>query len=158
MNKKIIAIGLALSLGGLSCINVQAKKISSADEAEKMASDYVKGATVLHVEEDDDDGVWVYEVDMKKGSKKYELKYNASNGKLVEYQWEKISHKRAGKKVSEKNIRRMAEKKVKNATITELDYDSDDAKYEIEMYDKSKKYELEYSTDGTLISYKWEKL
>ena len=52
----------------------------------------------------------------------------------------------------------MAEKKVKNATITELDYDSDDAKYEIEMYDKSKKYELEYSTDGTLISYKWEKL
>lgn len=41
------------------------------------------------MEEDDDDGVWVYEVDMKKGSKKYELKYNASNGKLVEYQWEK---------------------------------------------------------------------
>jgi len=26
------------------------------------------------------------------------------------------------------------------------------------MYDKSKKYELEYSTDGTLVSYKWEKL
>ena len=158
MNKKIIAIGLALSFGALSCITAQAKGISSTTEAEKLASDYVKGATVLHVEEDDDDGVWVYEADMKKGSKKYELKYNASNGKLVEYQWEKISHKKASKKVSEKTIRRMAEKKVKNATITELDYDSDDAKYEIEMYDKSKKYELEYSTDGTLISYKWEKL
>ena len=158
MNKKIIAMFLAFSLGGLSCITAQAKKISSTAEAEKLASDYVKGATVLHVEKDDDDGIWVYEVNMKKGNKKYELKYNASNGKLVEYQWEKISHKRASKKVSEKTIRGMAEKKVKNATITELDYDSDDAKYEIEMYDKSKKYELEYSTDGTLISYKWEKL
>lgn len=158
MNKRIIAIGLALSLSSLSCITAQAKKISSNTEAEELALDYVKGATVLHVEEDDDDGVWVYEVDMKKGGKKYELKYNASNGKLVEYQWEKISHKRASKKVSEKTIRRMAGKKVKNATITEFDYDSDDAKYEIEMYDKNKKYELEYSADGTLISYKWEKL
>ena len=97
MNKKIIAIGLALSIGGLSAANVQAKKITSSSQAEEMASEYVKGATVLFVEEDEDDGVWTYEVDMKKGSKKYELVYQASNGKLIEYKWEKTGHRKSKK-------------------------------------------------------------
>lgn len=157
MNKKIIAIGLALSIGGLSAANVQAKKITSSSQAEKMASEYVKGATVLFVEEDKDDGVLTYEVDMKKGSKKYELVYQASNGKLIEYKWEKTNHKKGSKKVSEKEIRNKAGQKVKNAEITEISYDTDDAEYEVELTSKSKKYELDYSADGTLISYQWEK-
>ncbi|MCI9078274.1 MAG: hypothetical protein HFH68_05020 [Lachnospiraceae bacterium] len=157
MNKKVIAIGLALSIGGISAVNAQAKKITSSSQAEKMASEYVKGATVLFVEEDEDDGVWTYEVDMKKGSKKYELVYQASNGKLIEYKWEKTGHKKGNKKVSEKAIRSQAGKKVKNAKIIEVDYDMEDAEYEVELIGKSKKYELGYSEDGTLISYQWEK-
>lgn len=157
MNKKIIAIGLALSIGGLSAANVQAKKITSSSQAEKMASEYVKGATVLFVEKDEDDGILTYEVDMKKGSKKYELVYQASNGKLIEYKWEKTGYKKSNKKVSEKEIRSQAEKKVKNAKITEIDYDLEDAEYEASLIGKNKKYELGYSEDGTLISYQWEK-
>lgn len=157
MNKKVIAMGLALSIGVLPAVTAQAKRITSSAQAEKLASEYVKDATVLFVEEDEDDGITVYEVDMKKGSKKYELLYQASNGKLIEYKWEKTGHRRSSKKVSEKEIRRQAEKKIKNATITEVDYDSEDAKYEVELITKSKKYELDYSADGTLISYKWEK-
>ena len=157
MNKKIIAIGLALSIGGISAVNVQAKKITSSHQAEKMASEYVKGATVLFVEEDKDDGVRTYEVDMKKGSKKYELVYQASNGKLIGYKWEKTGHRKSKKKVSEKEIRLQAGKKVKNAEIIEVDYDLEDAEYEVELIGKSKKYELGYSADGKLISYEWEK-
>ncbi len=157
MNKKIIAIGLALTIGGLSAASVQAKKITSSSQAEKMASGYVKCAMVLFVEEDKDDGVLTYEVDMKKGSKKYELVYQASNGKLIEYKWEKTGHKKSNKKVSEKEIRRQAGKKVKNAEIIEVDYDLEDAEYEVELIGKSKKYELGYSEDGTLISYQWER-
>lgn len=157
MNKKIIAIGLALSIGGLSAASVQAKKITSSSQAEKMASGYVKGATVLFVEKDEDDGILTYEVDMKKGSKKYELVYQASNGKLIEYKWEKTGYKKSNKKVSEKEIRSQAEKKVKNAKITEIDYDLEDAEYEASLIGKNKKYELGYSEDGTLISYQWEK-
>lgn len=157
MNKKITAIGLALIIGGISAANVQAKKITSSSQAEKMASGYVKGATVLFVEEDKDDGVLTYEVDMKKGSKKYELVYQASNGKLIEYKWEKTNHKKGSKKVSEKEIRHKAGQKVKNAEITEISYDTDDAEYEVELTSKSKKYELDYSADGTLISYQWER-
>lgn len=157
MNKKVIAMGLALSIGVLPAVTAQAKGITSSAQAEKLASEYVKDATVLFVEEDEDDGITVYEVDMKKGSKKYELLYQASNGKLIEYKWEKTGHRRSSKKVSEKEIRRQAEKNIKNATITEVDYDSEDAKYEVELITKSKKYELDYSADGTLISYKWEK-
>lgn len=157
MNKKVIAMGLALSIGVLPAVTAQAKRITSSAQAEKLASEYVKDATVLFVEEDEDDGITVYEVDMKKGSKKYELLYQASNGKLIEYKWEKTGHRRSSKKVSEKEIRRQAEKNIKNATITEVDYDSEDAKYEVELITKSKKYELDYSADGTLISYKWEK-
>ena len=48
-------------------------------------------------------------------------------------------------------------KKVKNAKIIEIDYDLEDAEYEVELIGKSKKYELAYSADGTLISYQWEK-
>ena len=46
---------------------------------------------------------------------------------------------------------------MKNASITEVDYDLEDAEYEVELITKNKKYELDYSADGTLISYKWEK-
>lgn len=157
MNKKIIAAGLALSIGILPAVTTQAKKITSSTQAEKLAKEYVKGATVLFTEEDEDDGVTVYEIDMKKGNKKYELVYQASNGKLIEYKWEKTGHKKGSTKVSEKEIRRQAEKKIKNATITEVDYDSEDAEYEVELITKNKKYELGYSADGTLISYQWEK-
>lgn len=157
MNKKIIAAGLALSTIGLSAASVQAKKITSSAQAEKLATKYVKGATVLFTEEDNDDGMHVYEVDLKKGSKKYELAYKASNGKLIEYKWEKTNYKRNNKRMSEKEIRSLAEKKIKNATITETDYDSDDAEYEVEMIGKNKKYELNYSSGGELVSYKWEK-
>lgn len=157
MNKKIIAAALALTIGGLSAVTVQAKKITSSSQAEKMASEYVKGATVLFVEEDEDDGLQTYEVDLKKGSKKYELVYQASNGKLIEYKWKKTNYKKSNKKVSEKEIRHKAAKKVKNAEIIEIDYDIDDAEYEVELTSKSKKYELDYSADGILISYQWEK-
>lgn len=156
MNKKVIVAGLALSLGILLPAGVQAKKITSSAQAEKLAKEYVKGATVLFTEEDEDDGITVYEVDMKKGSKKYELVYQASNGKLIEYKWEKTGHKKGSKEISEKEIKRQAKKKVKNASITEVDYDLEDAEYEVELITKNKKYELDYSADGTLISYKWE--
>jgi len=52
MNKKIIAAGLALSTIGLSAASVQAKKITSSAQAEKLATKYVKGATVLFTEEE----------------------------------------------------------------------------------------------------------
>lgn len=158
MNKKVIAIGLALSTMVLPAASVQAKKITSTAQAEKLAKKHVKGATVLFTEKDKDNGVQVYEVDLKKGVRKYELVYRASNGKLIEYKWEKTGHKGNGKKVSEKAVRQMAEKRIKNAKIIETDYDSDDAEYEVDMVGKNKKYELSYSTDGTLVSYKWEKL
>lgn len=157
MNKKIIAMGLALSIIALPAVTAQAKRITSSAQAEKLAKEYVKGATVLFTEEDEDDGIAVYEVDMKKGSKKYELVYQASNGKLIEYKWEKTGHKKGSKEISEKEIKRQAKKKVKNASITEVDYDLEDAEYEVELITKNKKYELDYSADGTLISYKWEK-
>ena len=158
MNKKVIAMGLALSTMVLPVANVQAKKITSTAQAEKLAKKHVKGATVLFTEKDEEDGVQVYEVDLKKGSTKYELVYKASNGKLIEYKWEKKRGKKSSKKVSEKEIRRLAEKKIKNARIVETDYDSDDAEYEVDMTGKNKKYELAYTPGGILVSYKWEKL
>lgn len=43
----------------------------------------------MWMERDDDDGIEIYEVEMKKGSVKYELKYHGRTGKLLEYKWEK---------------------------------------------------------------------
>ena len=65
------------------------KALLSKAACKKLAKKKVPGATVLWVERDDDDGIEIYEVEMKKGSVKYELTYHGRTGKLLEYKWEK---------------------------------------------------------------------
>ena len=65
------------------------KALLSKAACKKLAKKKVPGATVLWIERDDDDGIEVCEIKMKKGSVKYELKYHGRTGKLLEYKWEK---------------------------------------------------------------------
>ncbi len=65
------------------------KALLSKAACKKLAKKKVPGASVVWMERDDDDGIEIYEVEMKKGSVKYELKYHGRTGKLLEYKWEK---------------------------------------------------------------------
>lgn len=145
-----------------SCTTVEAAKIKNANQAQKAALKKVPSAQVVEVDTDMENGVLVYEVELYKGKKEYSLQYRASNGKLLEYEWEISGYyygKQNKKNLSKKEIRKKALKKVKNATVTStnLIYDDGMAEYKVKLKKGSKKYELIYnSKTGKLIKYEWK--
>ncbi len=69
----------------------QNKKNLSKKAIKEKALKQVKGASLVSIVLDHDDGMAQYEVKMHKGNKKYELVYNSKTGKLLEYQWEIVT-------------------------------------------------------------------
>lgn len=55
-------------------------------KAKSIASKKVPGGQFVKVEFDKDDGVAVYEVEMKKDGMEYEMKIHAKSGKILEYE------------------------------------------------------------------------
>lgn len=55
-------------------------------KAKSIASKKVPGGRFVKVEFDKDDGVAVYEIEMKKDGMEYEMKIHAKNGKILEYE------------------------------------------------------------------------
>lgn len=91
--KKTTAVLLAagfIMTGGLAAADgVWAAKLSSANQARQKALQKVPNAVVTGVDADRENGEQVYEVELVKGSKKYDITYRASDGKMLEYGWEK---------------------------------------------------------------------
>ncbi len=141
--------------------SVYAKKINSMKEAEKLARKKVKNATIVESDKDYEKGVLIYEIEMVKGTKEYNLTYRASDGKLIEYGWEqhKLDRSSRKKKMSESKCRSLAQKKVPGASITSirLKYDDGIDQYKVKMKKGNKKYELEYhARTRELIGYEWK--
>lgn len=161
MKKGIFFVALAVVCSSmLLCAPVksEAKKIGSLSTAKKMAKKKVKKAVITEAGTDYEKGTLVYEVELFKGSREYNLKYRASDGKLLEYQWEL---KNAGysrtKKVSVSKIRKKAASKVKKAKILSVVLDDDDYEYKVIMKKGTKKYKLVYHAgNGKLEEYGWE--
>lgn len=139
----------------------EAKKISSVGAAKKLARNKVKGAVVTEVDIDYENGGLVYEVSLFKGSREYGLSYRASDGKLVQYEWESagttgISN---GKRLTKSQIKKLAKKYVKKAKITQvyLDVDDGEEEYKVSMKKGTKTYQLIYAArTGKLMEYKWK--
>lgn len=138
----------------------QANKITSINQAKNKALKEVKNAVVLDVDKDKDDGIIVYDVDLLKGNKKYNIVYRASDGKKIEYGWE--LHKyyaKNGKSISESRCQKLALNKVKNATVISIVKKTDDGMqvYKVKLKKGDKKYTLEYhASTGKLMEYEWE--
>lgn len=139
----------------------KAKKITSISQAEKKALRKVKGGTVTEVDKDYEAGVIVYEIQILKGTKEYDVTYRASDGKLLSYGWEEHRVNRTTKKkiMSRAACRKLAKKKVKGAKITTLVRKFDDGVdvYKLKLKAKNKRYTLEYHARiGKLLEYEWE--
>lgn len=163
MKKGIFFIALAVICGSvLLCAPVksEAKKIGSLSAAKKMAKKKVKKAVITEAGTEYEKGMLVYEIELFKGSREYDVKYRASDGKLLEYRWElKNTAYSRTKKLSESKIRKKAASKVKNAKIVSvvLDMDDDDYEYKVIMKKGKKKYKLVYHAgNGKLLEYGWE--
>lgn len=151
-----------ISIGTLSSVDsTYAKKITNMEQAKEKALKKVKNAVVSEIEKDYENGKAVYEVTLIKGTKKYELTYRASNGKLVSYQWEEKEEKSKSDKsiMSKRECKKLAKNKVKNGSIIRITgkYDDGIYVYKVKMKKGNRKYTLEYRADnGKLLEYEWK--
>lgn len=141
--------------------DVYAKAITSASQAQTKALKKVEGATVIEVEYDVEDGVGEYDVELVKGSKKYDITYRASDGKMLSYGWEKTGVTPSYDKpiISMETCKSKAQKKVKSAELVSINQKTDDGIdiYKVKMSSSTKKYDLKYhARTGALIEYDWE--
>ncbi|MCI9418425.1 MAG: hypothetical protein HFG32_00175 [Eubacterium sp.] len=143
---------------------VEAKKMTSVEQAKKAALKKVPSATVIKVGADYEDGVRVYEVELLKAGKEHNFEYRASDGKLLQYDWEINNppiQDQNKKNISKKAIQKKARNKVKKATVlgTALTYDDGRAEYKVKLSNKSKSYKLVYDAkSGKLLEYEWKLL
>lgn len=152
----LVSVGVLSSSG-----TVYAKKITNIWQAEAMALKKVKNGIVTEIDKDYEKGSLVYEVDLVKGTKEYEITYRASDGKIIAYGWEENKIDRTSKKkvMSKSKIKKLAQKKVKGAAITSVEKKRDHGiyVYKVKMKKNSTKYTLEYhARTGKLLEYQWE--
>ena len=139
-----------------------AKAIQSASQAQEAALKEVPSATVVEVDTDMENGELIYEVELQKGGKEYNLHYRSSDGSLVKYEWE-LNHppytNQNKKNLSKQAIRKKALEQVKNATVvsTVLKHDDGRSEYKVVLKKGNKQYKLVYdSKSGRLLEYEWE--
>lgn len=164
MKRKIFTVCILLCLMGIfmgGARTADAKKITSISQAEKKAAKKVKHATVTEAEVDSEHGEQVYEISLRKGTRKYEVKYRARDGKNLHYSWEEkdIASVDSTKILTRRECKRLAKKKVKRGKITSLrkKYDDGIPVYKVKLKKGSKKYTLEYLIEGKkLIEYEWD--
>lgn len=162
--KKAAICSLLIIACSIACSHTaaEAKKIQNASQAEAEALKKVPSATVTEVDTDTDNGVLVYEVELYKNGREYNLEFRASDGKLIKYEWEIANPSytsQDAKDLSKSSIEQKALKKVKNATVvsTTLTYDDGMVQYKVKLKKGSKKYKLVYdSKTGKLLEYEWE--
>ena len=155
---------LCLAFAVLACTpnDVSAKELTKISQAKKLARKQVKGASVVKAEQDEDDGVPVFEVKLSKGKKVFDLVYRASDSKLLSYDWEIKSRyikKSSGASISDSKCRSLAKKQVSGAKITSLaqKYDGGISVYKVKMKKSNKKYGMKFhAVTGKLLEYEWE--
>lgn len=140
----------------------EAKQLKSISDAKSAALKKVPSAYVTEVETDTERGTVVYEVSLHKKSKEYNLKFRASDGKLIEYEWElpNTSYSIQNKKnVARATIKKKAQKLVKNGKIKTLRLVTDDglSEYKLSLTKGKRQYKLVYNAkNGKLLEYEWK--
>ena len=160
----IIVLMVCLVFTNVLCFSepVLAKRITSLKQVKKLANKQVKGASIIEVERDYEDGVLVYEVRMLKSKKEYDLVYRASDAKLVSYGWEMqpwYVKRGSGKMISLSKCKKLAKKEVSGGTILSIAKKRSDGIdiYKVVMKKSNKKYELKFhARTGKLLEFEWE--
>lgn len=163
--KKITSILLAVCLFAAGILGLaqstDAAAINNLTQAKAKALAKVPNATVTEAKRDHENGVLVYDIELVKGNKKYDITYRASDAKMLEYEWETISVSPSSHKalITESKCKSLANSKVKNGTILSIVQKRDDGIdiYKVKMSGGDKAYTLKYhARTGALIDYKWK--
>ncbi len=156
-------LAVCLALIGLLAFpsTAHAKKITSLRQAAKLAAKEVKNADVTEIDTDYEKGQLVYEVQLIKGTKEYEITYRAADGKMLSYDMEEHVFQRNSKKkiMSRKKCQNLALKKVPGGKIVSLaqKYDDGIPMFKVKLTKNTKRYTLKYhARTGKLLEYGWE--
>lgn len=139
-----------------------AKTAMSLNKAKNAAKKKVPSSYVKSAETDLDQGTTVHEIELIKKSKEYNLKYRASDGKLIEYEWElpNTSYSIQNRKnLSQSKIKTKARKAVKGASVTAIHLTVDDglSEYKVTLKKGNRQYKLLYNAkNGKLLEYEWK--
>lgn len=152
----VLCLSLVISAEG------NAKTVNSMRKARNAALKQVPGANVTEIDTDTEDGMTLYEVSMLKKSKEYHLTFRASDGKLVEYEWElpNTSYSiQSRKNISRSKIKRAAQKLIKQSRIRSIRLVTDDglSEYKLTLSKANRQYKLIYNAkNGKLLEYSWK--
>ena len=167
MKKIILFILITIALVGCS------EKVNALtlEEAQEIALKEVEGK-ILKANEDKDDGLTYYDFIIITDSEKYEVEIDANSGKVIKLEKDDdyvntstnpidgtvTPVQPANTTITLEEAQRIALDRVGGGylTKTELDYDDDDGikKYEIEIKNGNKEYEIKINADtGEIIKY-----
>lgn len=155
----MIALSAVLTSGGHE---TNAKAAMSLHQAKNAAQKKVPSSYIKKVETDTEQGVAVYEIELIKKTKEYNLKYRSSDGKLIEYEWElpNTSYSIQNRKnLSKASIKSKARKAVKGASVTSVRLSIDDglSEYKVVLKKGNRQYKLLYNAkNGKLLEYEWK--
>lgn len=158
----ILALTTAVTGTCLNDIPAEAKQLHSLEAAKKAAKKQVPAAQITEAEMDTDNGTTVYDISLHKGSKEYNLKFRASDGTLLEYEWElpNTSYSIQNKKnLSQSAIQKKALRQVKNARVKSIVLRTDDGlqEYKVALTKGKRQYKLLYNAkNGALLEYEWK--
>ncbi|MCI9446427.1 MAG: hypothetical protein HFH36_03355 [Lachnospiraceae bacterium] len=158
----ILALCLATAGIAVSPDTVSAKGIVSERQVKKLAKQAVKGADVVKVEKDKEKNEIVYDVELRKAKKEYDLVYRASDLKLISYKWEmksKYVKKGKGGLIGEGKAKTLAKKQAKDAKLTSISQKRSNSidVYKAKLKSDSRKYELKiHARTGAVLEYEWD--
>lgn len=122
------------------------KKIMSKSKCKKLARKKVKNGKITSLVRKYDDGISIYKVKMQKSKKRYEMKFHARTGKLLEYKWELATSKTKKKDtyIGVDKAKSIALKKVPGAVVVKVEFDKDDGVpvYEVKLVKDEFEYEI----------------
>ncbi len=125
--------------------SIDTAKVLKRKECKQLAKKKVKKAKITSLRKKYDDGLAIYKVKLKKGNKKYTLKYLVEGKKLIEYEWDWVKKTTNSKDyISSEQAKKIALKKVPGGKVLKCKLDKEDgiAQYEVDILSGEYEYEI----------------
>ncbi|MEY8391038.1 hypothetical protein D3Z36_01660 [Lachnospiraceae bacterium] len=120
-------------------------EIISVEKCRELAKRRVANARITSIVRKRSHGVDIYKVKAQKGNKKYEMKFHARTGKLVEYEWElTVKKKQNAQYISAERAKKIALEKTGGGTVLAVKFEMDDGVpvYEVDVMKEYLEYEI----------------
>ena len=134
------------------------------DRAKEIALAKAPGAVLVEIELDEDDGVWKYEGELRKGYQEYEFEIDATTGSVLKWKEDTDDDMPASSTaasnsavIGQEKAKQIALAKVPGATLVNIELDTDDGKkvYEGELRKGNIEYEFEIdAATGSILKWK----